>query len=283
MIEMFERITDDDLLVECKAAVQSEKRATARVLEYLAEIDTRRLWLKEGYSSLYDFCIRFLNYSEGETHRRIQASRLSERVREVRPLLEGGSLSLTVMSLLAPVLTQENAEDLLPKVINQSSREVEKIIGGHFPERLKTEIFKVEIDEELKGLLEQAKSLASEKDPSRLLKKVLGSYVREKRPQKSEVKKHTRYVPQRIAREVRARDGMQCSFVSDKGVCCNQTAHLQIDHIRPWAKGGSSLDRENLRCLCRAHNLYFARIDFPGRAVQSGLPQRASVALHRKA
>jgi hypothetical protein len=250
---MYENINDELLLRECKLAVQTEKQSTARVLEYLCAIDDRRLWLKEGFSSLFDFCLRFLNYSEGETYRRIQACRLSSRVKEVKPLLENNSLSLTTMSLLSPLLDSENAKDILPKVINQPTREVERVLQEHFPEKAKkSEVFKVELDIELKGLLEEARTLASEKEPQKLLKKVLRDYLRNRKTRASSVKAHTRYVPQPIAREV-----------SPKGLRCNQRAHLQIDHIRPYAKGGSSHDIDNLRCLCKAHNLFLAKRDFP--------------------
>lgn len=267
---MFEGIADEKLMVDCRDAVRTEKRATARVLEYLTEVDRRRIWLREGYSSLTDFCIRYLNYSGAEAGRRIQAAHLSERVSEVKPLLENGSLSLTVMSMLAPVLNPKNAPEILIKVVNQSSRAVEKILGEHFPELKRAEILKIELDDELKALFEKAKEIASLKDPAALLKRVLGSYVRERRSppisgKVSQVKNHTRYVPRHLARETKQKSGMQCSFVGSSGVRCNQTAHLQIDHIRPWARGGSSHDSENLRCLCRAHNLYFARRDFPDR------------------
>jgi hypothetical protein len=39
---MFENTPDEILLTECKVAVQTEKQSTARVLEYLVEIDSRR-------------------------------------------------------------------------------------------------------------------------------------------------------------------------------------------------------------------------------------------------
>lgn len=261
---MLETLNDDILLKDCKAAVLLEKKSTAKVLEYLAEIDKRRLWIKEGYSSLYDFCIRYLNYSEGETHRRIQACRLSSRVEEVKPLLEEGTLSLTSMSLLSPYLNSDNAKEILPKVVQRSTREVEKVIQEHFPEaKKKVEIFKVELDPELKSLLEKAEQLASEKDSRELFRKVLKNYVRERKTRASATKRHTRYVSHPLAREVKARDSHQCTYVSPKGIRCNQRAHLQVDHIRPFAKGGSSQDIENLRILCRAHNLYLAEKDFP--------------------
>ncbi|MBI1860274.1 MAG: hypothetical protein HYR96_05080, partial [Deltaproteobacteria bacterium] len=88
---MFEKLCDETLLVETKAAALKEKIQTSRVLDYLVEVDRRRLWLKEGYASVYDFCIRYLGYSEGETHRRIQACRLIQKVVEVKPLLENGT------------------------------------------------------------------------------------------------------------------------------------------------------------------------------------------------
>lgn len=278
---MYEKTQDEILLTECKLAVQKEKQSTACVLEYLAEIDKRRLWVKEGYASLYDFCIRCLNYSEGETHRRIQACRLSTKVEEIKPLLEDGSLSLTTLSLLSPYLNSENAKEILPKVISQPTRQVERVLAETFPERAqKVEIFKVELDVELKELLEKAKQLASEKDSSMLLKKVLSQFVRERKTKPSQVKRHTRYVLKRTAREIMKRDNYQCTYISPKGIRCNQTAHLQIDHIRPWAKNGSSQDLNNLRCLCRVHNLYKAKLDFPnhtllrvGKAIMARSPQ----------
>src|SRR5581483_1365612 len=112
---MFENISDEKLMLTCKEEVRAEKRATARVLEYLSEIDFRKLWVKEGYSGLHDFCIRYLGYSEGEANRRIQAARLSQRIEEVKPLLEKGELSLTNMSLLSPHLNKDNAKEILPK------------------------------------------------------------------------------------------------------------------------------------------------------------------------
>ena len=143
---------------------------------------------------------------------------------------------------------------------DESLLEVEKILLEHFPERAKKDdILKVDVDDELKSLLERAKLLTSEKEPAKLLKKVLKEFLKDKKTRPRRVKKHTRYVPQPIAREVRRRDNFQCTYVSPKGQRCNQTAHLQIDHIRPYAKGGSSHDRENLRCLCKAHNLFLAK------------------------
>ena len=77
---MIKNHLDKELLVGAKNAARVEKKATAVVLEYITEIDVRRLWIKEGYSSLHDFCIRYLGYSESEAERRIQADRKSTRL-----------------------------------------------------------------------------------------------------------------------------------------------------------------------------------------------------------
>lgn len=256
-------IQDEQLLIDCKKQVLIEKRATSKVLEYLNEIDKRKLWIQEGYGSLYDFCIRYLGYSEGEANRRIQAARLSQKVETVKLLLEQGEISLTSLTLLSPVLTQENAGKLLPKVIGKPIREVEKVIHQHFPERaLKKEIFEVELDEELKILIERAQQIASEKNLNLLLKKVLKTFVREKSPRRTQ-SLHTRRVSKSTATKVKAHSGYQCEYRSPNGTRCSQTAHLEIDHIRPYALGGSSKDLANLRVLCKVHNLYFARKYFP--------------------
>ena len=50
------------------------------------------------------------------------------------------------------------------------------------------------------------------------------------------------------------RDGYRCSFVSQAGERCACRVDLEIDHIVPVGRGGSSAE-SNLRTLCRAHNL----------------------------
>jgi hypothetical protein len=263
---MFEMIQDEQLLSYCKKQVLEEKSATAKVLDYLIEIDNRKLWIKEGYASMYDFCIRYLGYSEGEANRRIQAARLSQRIEAVKPLLEQGQISLTNLTLLSPVLTPENANEILPEVISQTSRKVEAILQEHFPERVaKKEFFEVEINQEMKALLEAARKLASEKNNTLLLKKVLKAFVKanpETRP-RTTAARHTRRVPTATARELKLKAGYQCEYVSARGIRCSQTSHLEVDHIRPYAFGGSSKERENLRFLCKVHNLYMARLYFP--------------------
>ena len=60
----------------------------------------------------------------------------------------------------------------------------------------------------------------------------------------------------------------QCEFVAKDGVRCTETRFLSIDHIRPFALGGTSTDQRNLRCLCQAHNLFLARRSFGAAACQ---------------
>ncbi len=105
----------------------------------------------------------------------------------------------------------------------------------------------------------------SEKDETVFLKRVLKQFLAAKRPRNVNPVKHTRYVPKALRQRVKVAAQHRCSFRSASGVQCNQTAHLEIDHIRPWAKGGSSRDIENLRVLCKAHNLLAAKQAFPDR------------------
>ena len=65
------------------------------------------------------------------------------------------------------------------------------------------------------------------------------------------------YVPRAARRAVFERDGHGCSWVDADGVRCGNQAWLELDHRQPRGKGGSS-EPDNLRLLCRAHNLFAA-------------------------
>jgi len=57
-------LTNEQLLVHLRAAATTEHQATATLIELLSEMDMRRLYLPEGYSSLFVYCTRCLGLSE---------------------------------------------------------------------------------------------------------------------------------------------------------------------------------------------------------------------------
>jgi hypothetical protein len=55
--------------------------------------------------------------------------------------------------------------------------------------------------------------------------------------------------------------GYQCTFVSSEGHRCTERRGLEVEHIKPKAKGGTN-EPENLTILCRAHNQYQGAMHF---------------------
>jgi 5-methylcytosine-specific restriction endonuclease McrA len=73
--------------------------------------------------------------------------------------------------------------------------------------------------------------------------------------------KHPKPVPLRIKDKLLRESGYQCSYVSSEGHRCQAKTKLEVDHVRPRAKGGTN-DPENLRILCREHNRYQGALHF---------------------
>jgi hypothetical protein len=73
------------------------------------------------------------------------------------------------------------------------------------------------------------------------------------RPQQTPRAAKDTHVTRAARREVVARDGWRCSFVTEDGRRCDGRAFLEFDHEVPKGRGGCS-QAENLRLLCRAHN-----------------------------
>ena len=68
----------------------------------------------------------------------------------------------------------------------------------------------------------------------------------------------TRYIPAEQKHRI-SYDGKGCTFTSPStGRRCYSTKFLQIDHVRPFAKGGPNT-AENLRWVCGAHNRFRAQ------------------------
>jgi hypothetical protein len=128
------RLTDAQLVDELHSLAARERAATAGLIAAIGEVDTRRLYLDLGYSSLFVFCTERLHLSEHAAYGRITAARAARTFPSVMTLLEDGSLNLTAVTLLAPHLTAENHAGVLHAATHKSRREVERLAAALRPQ-----------------------------------------------------------------------------------------------------------------------------------------------------
>ena len=94
------QLSNKELLSHTKLLVQKERRIHIQVLRHLAEIDSRKLFFRQGFFSLFDYAVRELGYSEGAAYRRIKAMKLCCALPETANRLQSGRLSLSAASQL---------------------------------------------------------------------------------------------------------------------------------------------------------------------------------------
>ena len=102
-------LPDQVLLAHTRSLVLHEQALQLAVLDHLREIQARLLHLRLGFSSLFDYAVRELGYSEGAAWRRIKAMRLCTETAGTRERLQDGSLTLSAAAQL------QNTFDLLQR------------------------------------------------------------------------------------------------------------------------------------------------------------------------
>jgi 5-methylcytosine-specific restriction endonuclease McrA len=123
------RLTNRALLARVDELVRRERRVQAALIANLSELDARRLYLDEGCSSFYAYCVERLGYSESAAYRRMEAARAARRFPVVLERLGNGALNLTTVALLAKHLTAANHRELLDAAAGKSKGEVEALIA----------------------------------------------------------------------------------------------------------------------------------------------------------
>jgi 5-methylcytosine-specific restriction endonuclease McrA len=99
----------------------------------LAEVDARRLYLREACSSMFAYATERLHMSEGQAYQRILVARTARRVPQVLAMLADGRLHLSGIARLAPHLTTENAAPLLAHAAHRSKRDIEALVAELSP------------------------------------------------------------------------------------------------------------------------------------------------------
>jgi hypothetical protein len=328
-------LSDQQLQDALKLLADRDRALQVELLWHLAEFDRRRLYLGKGYPSMWEYCRRELKFSEGAAGRRLVSARKLVLLPKAAEYLRDGWISGCAFAVLAPKLTESNADELLGKACGLSKRETEDLVAVLEAQPIasaRRDVIRVvakraplvmnepadgsptlaaragndgksqaavlelvhrvafDADEEIVAQLKRLQELLGERELKEVVRRANAALLDKVDPVRRDarrVDKSTRKSakkPPRVGGEkpnvkstvkhrqpiavrdaVAVRDGGQCTFVSRDGVRCTARRHLHVDHVRPFALGGSSVDLENNRVMCAAHNLWRARQTFGDR------------------
>ena len=102
-------------------------------MAHIAEVDSRRLYAREGCSSMFAYCVEVLHLSEPETNLRMVVARATRRHPVLLDMLRDGRLHLSGTALLAPHLTATNRDEVLSRATHASKRRIEELVAGLAP------------------------------------------------------------------------------------------------------------------------------------------------------
>ena len=184
------KLSNSELLEQTEKAVLEERESTNLVLDHLREIQSRRLYARLGFSSMFEYCTQHLKYCNSGAQLRIDAMRLALELPEIKESLKKGDLSLSVIGSFQKFVRHENykndkkyskeeKQELLKQVESKSRVEAEKVFAEISPEAFPKEKVRVlsgtqselhlVVDEELMGLIAEMKAKLQQKgntDPS---------------------------------------------------------------------------------------------------------------------
>ena len=115
-------LSNYELLSRTKSLVQKERETHIQALRHLREIESRKLYFSQGFSSLFDYAVRELGYSEGAAFRRIKAMRLCRDLPEAEEKLQSGKLSLSSASQLQNFFEKQKKAGLKKRVLPEKSQ-----------------------------------------------------------------------------------------------------------------------------------------------------------------
>jgi len=278
------RLSDDDLVARLKGLVARDHDLTAQIVAHLAELDTRDVFLREGYGSLFVYCRDALGLSEWEAYNRTEVARAARRYPVILDMLAEGSVNLTAVRLLAPHLTPGNHCEVLDAARGKRKPEVEEIVARLSPRpdvpasvrRLPTSRpatvplaapapasaspaappVSVPIPEAGPAAhpLPVGPVAVTPLSPDRykLQLTISGDTLEKLRPSAQ------------VKRAVWLRDLRRCTFVGTNSHRCNERRFIEFHHIDPHVLGGeATVDQIQLRCRC--HNDYEGRLYFGKR------------------
>ncbi len=128
-----ESLSDDALLRGLADLLRQSRRVEADLVAHIAELEVRRLYVREAAPSMFVYCTSVLHLSEAEAYLRINVARAAREHPVLLEMLADGRLHLSGTAKLLPHLTRENRDVLLSLAVHKSKREIEELLAERAP------------------------------------------------------------------------------------------------------------------------------------------------------
>ena len=256
-----------NLIEQLREYVGAEREGTGMVLRTLVKVEEEKSYAAYGHSSLYKLCIKEYGYSEPAASRRASAAHLLLRNKSWIEKLDSGELTLTNAAKLETALKvaqlkgiKVDEKALVESVFGLSAQKADRKIeeAGLKPEGK----FSAEIEDKLKQLRVLLGDPRATRDELLLfaLNEAIASHQPPQGDAATEVRSpDKRYVRKDLRDAISTQYMHTCSYVSEiTGLKCDEQFYLEVDHTHPFALGGKTV-AENLRLLCRTHNVLMAK------------------------
>jgi 5-methylcytosine-specific restriction endonuclease McrA len=289
-------MTNRELGVELGKLAREERRITNEILKLINVALERRAFLEHGFPSVFEWLVRGFGYSHSGAFRRIEAARMLKSVSDVAKKLESGELNLTTLSKAQTAIrAQEKAsgqkvtfvekEKIVEQIENKSAQEAEQILCSLLPEAKlhvqqerkfvvdeNTTRHSMNFSKEMSEDLKRAKDLLSHKFPNASDADILAYALKVLLDKTDPLRKSTSAavsdcVAAAASKRVTKSHARRMVLKSTNGGCayrdpltgqvCGSHHQIELDHITPKALGGTD-DPDNLRPLCKQHNLLMA-------------------------
>ena len=126
-------VTDAELQARLSQLLVDGCRTEARIVAHLAEVEERRLHLRSGSSSMFDYCVQRLGLSNGEAFQRLTAARLARQYPLIFGLIERRELHMSGLCLLRDYLSSENHRELLAGASHKTKFQILEMLARRFP------------------------------------------------------------------------------------------------------------------------------------------------------
>lgn len=263
---MLKDLTNKTLLNDLKIISQKEKKIYLEFLDYLREIDIRAAYVELGFNSLYAYITEGLGYSKDQAYLRINATRIINKVPEVKKSLEQNEFNLSTLATASQIVSMtemkiEKALDLVKGKSKASAREVVESLKTPKLEKPEQKRIILTVSEEEFELIQEVLKLKNKDAKELLITKCKEERRKLEKEKKITLKESSRHIPISVKREILTRAKFQCEHSS-----CKSKKHLQYAHIRAYSKGGGH-EASNIKLLCHAHHKFETFQEF-GRRVK---------------